>query len=96
MFPKPETRTETHCMKQGEVDDPNRWLGQMGADCTVTPTKQGADHYSWTVACPKNGVRGTGNGHREAGHTLLDAFTEWKSIYVDYSGRVQRAQIDNN
>jgi len=45
---------------------------------------------------PFGGVRGTGNGHREAGHTLLDAFTEWKSIYVDYSGRVQRAQIDNN
>jgi len=41
-------------------------------------------------------VRGTGNGHREAGHTMLDAFTEWKSLYVDFSGRVQRAQIDNN
>jgi alpha-ketoglutaric semialdehyde dehydrogenase len=45
---------------------------------------------------PFGGVRGTGNGHREAGHTMLDAFTEWKSLYVDYSGRVQRAQIDNN
>ena len=45
---------------------------------------------------PFGGVRGTGNGHREAGHTLLDAFTEWKSIYVDFSGRLQRAQIDNN
>jgi len=45
---------------------------------------------------PFGGVRGTGNGHREAGHTMLDAFTEWKSIYVDFSGRVQRAQIDNN
>jgi acyl-CoA reductase-like NAD-dependent aldehyde dehydrogenase len=44
---------------------------------------------------PFGGVRGTGNGHREAGHTMLDAFTEWKSIYVDFSGRVQRAQIDN-
>src|SRR5688572_32924922 len=61
MFPKPETRTEAHCMKQGEVDDPNRWLGQMGADGTVTPTKQGADHYSWPVACPQNGVRGSAN-----------------------------------
>jgi hypothetical protein len=61
MFPKPETRTETHCMKKGEVDGPNRWLGQIGADCTVTPTKQGADHYSWTVACPKSAVRGSGN-----------------------------------
>ena len=45
---------------------------------------------------PFGGVRGTGNGHREAGHTLLDAFTEWKSIYVDFSGRLQRAQIDNS
>ncbi len=45
---------------------------------------------------PFGGNRGTGNGHREAGHTMLDPFTEWKSIYVDYSGRLQRAQIDNN
>jgi aldehyde dehydrogenase (NAD+) len=45
---------------------------------------------------PFGGTRGTGNGRREAGHTMLDAFTEWKSIYVDFSGRVQRAQIDNN
>jgi aldehyde dehydrogenase (NAD+) len=45
---------------------------------------------------PFGGVRGTGNGHREAGHTMLDAFTEWKSLYVDFSGKVQRAQIDNN
>ena len=45
---------------------------------------------------PFGGTRGTGNGHREAGHTRLDAFTEWKSLYVDYSGRLQRAQIDNN
>lgn len=45
---------------------------------------------------PFGGVRGTGNGHREAGHTMLDAFTEWKSIYVDFSGTLQRAQIDNS
>jgi aldehyde dehydrogenase (NAD+) len=45
---------------------------------------------------PFGGTRGTGNGHREAGHTMLDPFTEWKSIYVDFSGRLQRAQIDNN
>ena len=44
---------------------------------------------------PFGGTRGTGNGHREAGHTMLDAFTEWKSLYVDFSGKVQRAQIDN-
>lgn len=46
------------------------------------------------VQLPFGGVKGTGNGHREASHTVLDIFTEWKSIYVDYSGRLQRAQID--
>jgi alpha-ketoglutaric semialdehyde dehydrogenase len=44
---------------------------------------------------PFGGTKSTGNGHREAGHAALDTFTEWKSIYVDYSGRLQRAQIDN-
>lgn len=44
---------------------------------------------------PFGGTRGTGNGHREAGHAALDTYTEWKAIYVDYSGRLQRAQIDN-
>jgi len=46
------------------------------------------------IHLPFGGMRGTGNGHREAGHTLLDPFTEWKSVYVDFSGRLQRAQID--
>jgi aldehyde dehydrogenase (NAD+) len=44
---------------------------------------------------PFGGWKETGNGHREAGHAALDTFTEWKAIYVDYSGRLQRAQIDN-
>ncbi|CAN5604455.1 aldehyde dehydrogenase family protein [soil metagenome] len=44
---------------------------------------------------PFGGTKRSGNGHREAGHAALDTFTEWKSIYVDYSGRLQRAQIDN-
>ena len=44
---------------------------------------------------PFGGWKDTGNGHREAGHVALDTFTEWKAIYVDYSGRLQRAQIDN-
>jgi aldehyde dehydrogenase (NAD+) len=46
------------------------------------------------IQFPFGGVRGTGNGHREAGQAALEVFTEWKSIYVDYSGRLQRAQID--
>ena len=47
------------------------------------------------VHLPFGGWKETGNGHREAGHAALDTFTEWKAIYVDFSGRLQRAQIDN-
>lgn len=47
------------------------------------------------IQFPFGGTRGTGNGMREAGKTALDSFTEWKSVYVDYSGKLQRAQIDN-
>jgi aldehyde dehydrogenase (NAD+) len=47
------------------------------------------------VHLPFGGWKETGNGHREAGHVALDTYTEWKSIYVDFSGRLQRAQIDN-
>ncbi|HVG38266.1 MAG TPA: aldehyde dehydrogenase family protein, partial [Pyrinomonadaceae bacterium] len=46
------------------------------------------------VHLPFGGTKGTGNGHREAGTQVLDIFTEWKSIYVDYRGKLQRAQID--
>ena len=46
------------------------------------------------VHLPFGGVKDTGNGHREAGQAALDVFTEWKSIYVDYSGKLQKAQID--
>jgi len=47
------------------------------------------------VHLPFGGMKQTGNGHREAGQAALDVFTEWKSVYVDYSGKLQRAQIDN-
>jgi acyl-CoA reductase-like NAD-dependent aldehyde dehydrogenase len=46
------------------------------------------------IQLPFGGTRNTGNGHREAGGHVLDEFSEWKSIYIDYSGRLQRAQID--
>jgi alpha-ketoglutaric semialdehyde dehydrogenase len=46
------------------------------------------------IQLPFGGVKQTGNGHREAGSTAMDEFIEWKSIYIDYSGRLQRAQID--
>jgi aldehyde dehydrogenase (NAD+) len=46
------------------------------------------------VHLPFGGTKSTGNGHREAGGAALDVFSEWKSVYVDFSGRLQRAQID--
>jgi aldehyde dehydrogenase (NAD+) len=46
------------------------------------------------VHLPFGGTKATGNGHREAGTQVLDIFSEWKSIYIDYSGKLQRAQID--
>jgi alpha-ketoglutaric semialdehyde dehydrogenase len=46
---------------------------------------------------PFGGTRRTGNGHREgAASTALEIFSEWKTVYVDYSGKLQKAQIDNN
>jgi acyl-CoA reductase-like NAD-dependent aldehyde dehydrogenase len=46
------------------------------------------------IHLPFGGTRGTGNGHREAGVAALDVFSEWKTLFVDYSGKLQRAQID--
>ena len=46
------------------------------------------------IHLPFGGMKGTGNGHRDSGVAALDVFTEWKSVYIDYSGKLQRAQID--
>ncbi|HEY1270806.1 MAG TPA: aldehyde dehydrogenase family protein, partial [Terriglobales bacterium] len=46
------------------------------------------------VHLPFGGVKATGNGHREGGIGAIDFYTEWKSVYVDYSDRLQKAQID--
>jgi glyoxylase-like metal-dependent hydrolase (beta-lactamase superfamily II) len=54
------------------------------------PTTIGAEAH-----LPFGGVKDTGNGHREGGWTAYEVFTEYKTVYVDYSGRLQRAQIDN-
>jgi len=43
---------------------------------------------------PFGGTKETGNGHREASMAALDVFSEWKSVYVDFSGALQRPQID--
>ncbi len=46
------------------------------------------------IQLPFGGTKQTGNGHREAGVAGIDVFSEWKSIYVDFHGSLQRAQID--
>ncbi len=48
------------------------------------------------IHLPFGGTKGTGNGHRDSGVAALDVYTEWKAVYVDFSGKLQRAQIDNN
>ncbi len=48
------------------------------------------------VHLPFGGTKNTGNGHREGGLQVLDVFSEWKSVYIDYSGHLQRAQIDKD
>jgi aldehyde dehydrogenase (NAD+) len=47
------------------------------------------------VHLPFGGVKQTGNGHREGGVGAFDFYTEWKAVYVDYSDKLQKAQIDN-
>ncbi|MEE9498771.1 MAG: aldehyde dehydrogenase family protein [Nitrospinaceae bacterium] len=48
------------------------------------------------IQLPFGGTKGTGNGHREAGTAALEIFSEWKSVYVDYSGTLQKAQIEHD
>ena len=57
--------------------------------CYVNSATIGAE-----VHLPFGGTKNTGNGHREAGTQALDIFSEWKSLYIDYSGKLQKAQID--
>lgn len=46
------------------------------------------------IQLPFGSTKHTGNGTRESGQAALDTFSEWKTVYIDYSGRMQRAQID--
>ncbi len=51
--------------------------------------------YKGKACIPFGGVKATGNGHREGGWEVFDFYTETKTVYVDYSGTLQKAQIDN-
>ncbi|MCC6572667.1 MAG: aldehyde dehydrogenase family protein [Planctomycetes bacterium] len=59
--------------------------------CYINAGTTGAE-----VSTPFGGWKNTGNGHREGGPTVIDAFSEIKTVITDYSGKVQKAQIDNN
>jgi len=71
----------------------NSWVAVRELEAGITyvnsPTIGAEAHM------PFGGVKGTGNGHREAGCTVFDIFTEWKTFYIDYSDKLHRAQIDN-
>ncbi len=47
------------------------------------------------IPLPFGGTKHTGNGFREAGTRGIEQFSQVKTVYIDYSGRLQRAQIDN-
>lgn len=47
------------------------------------------------VHLPFGGIKNTGNGHRESGTAALDFYSDWKTLYIDYSDKLQRAQIDS-
>jgi acyl-CoA reductase-like NAD-dependent aldehyde dehydrogenase len=48
------------------------------------------------IQVPFGGMKNTGNGHREAGPQAMDEFTEWKTVGIDFSGKLQRAQMGDN
>lgn len=73
--------------------DINRAFAAM-RDITTGIVNVNAGTSGVEVQLPFGGTRATGNGHREAGQAALDTFSEWKTIYVDYSGKLQKAQID--
>ncbi|MBI4249031.1 MAG: aldehyde dehydrogenase family protein [Elusimicrobia bacterium] len=73
--------------------DVNRVMRAV-ADMETGITYINAPTIGAEVHLPFGGVKRTGNGHRESGTSALDIFTEWKSVYIDYSDKLQKAQID--
>jgi len=73
--------------------DVNRAFRAMrDLDCGITYVN--APTIGAEVHLPFGGTKATGNGHREGGIGAIDFYTQWKSLYVDFSDRLQRAQID--
>ncbi|MBI2773994.1 MAG: aldehyde dehydrogenase family protein [Chloroflexi bacterium] len=70
----------------------NAFKFMRDAECGIVYVNAGT--IGAEIQLPFGGMKSTGNGHREAGRAALDVYSEWKSIYIDYSGKLQRAQID--
>ena len=61
MLPKPQVVTRTECVSKEDAEDPTHFSGRDQAQgCKVTPVARSADSYSWTVACPQQGMSGAG------------------------------------
>ena len=69
-------------------------FGEKKGDLYAGITYINAPTIGAEVHLPFGGVKATGNGHREGGIGAIDFYTEWKSVYVDYSDKLQKAQID--
>jgi len=52
-----------------------------------------APTFGSEVHLPFGGYGLSGNGHREAGQGGIDLFSEWKTVYIDYSGQAQTTLI---
>ncbi len=77
--------------------DDLRWAFRAMHELEAGITYVNAPTIGAEVQLPFGGIKETGpTDTREAGPTALDEFTYWKTIYVDYSGRLQRAQIDTD
>jgi aldehyde dehydrogenase (NAD+) len=70
------------------------FTGIKGIDTGIVYVNHGTTGAE--IQLPFGGTKDTGNGMREAGQAALDAFSEWKTIYIDYSDKLQRAQIDTD
>ena len=70
-----------------------RWPASCGR--RISPGALNAPTIGAETHLPFGGTKQTGNGHREAAVAAIDFYTEWKTLYIDYSDRLQRAQIDN-
>ena len=73
-----------------DVNAAFRAMGELDTGITyVNAPTIGAEAH-----LPFGGVKQTGNGHREGGWEVYDFYSETKVVYVDFSGKLQRAQID--